>query len=147
MPQQNRIAKRFETGVKGYLLWCVELELENIIISRDVKFDEFAKLHEKKEFVIVDTDHGVSKQVKLKVEVFDKEPYTYREVVSGTKFSQWAIVMNEEIESQLSSEFEMKDLGAAKKILGCVISWKANLQSIVALSTTEVEYMTAVEAV
>jgi hypothetical protein len=29
----------------------------------------------------------------------------------------------------------------------CAISWKATLQSIVALSTTEAEYMTMVEAI
>ena len=32
-------------------------------------------------------------------------------------------------------------------LCGSVISWKATLQSIVALSTTEVEYMVAMEAV
>ena len=29
---------------------------------------------------------------------------------------------------------------------GCVVSWKSTLQNIVALSTTKVEYATAVEA-
>nr|GMD10698.1 Retrovirus-related Pol polyprotein from transposon TNT 1-94 [Ipomoea batatas] len=112
----------------------------------------------------------------------------------------------EKLKSQLSNEFEMKDLGAAKKILGmeihrdrqagklylsqkkyvekvldrfnmsnckpvstplgahfklssdscpksdvdvvnCAISWKATLQSIVALSTTEAEYIAATEGV
>ena len=32
-------------------------------------------------------------------------------------------------------------------LLGCAISWKATLQSTVTLSTTETEYMAAVEAV
>ena len=31
-------------------------------------------------------------------------------------------------------------------VVGCIISWKAELQDIVALSTTEAEYMAAVEA-
>nr|GMD85028.1 Retrovirus-related Pol polyprotein from transposon TNT 1-94 [Ipomoea batatas] len=112
----------------------------------------------------------------------------------------------EKLKSQLSNEFEMKDLGAAKKILGmeihrdrqagklylsqkkyvekvldrfnmsnckpvstplgahfklssdscpnyiftlcnCAISWKATLQSIAALSTTEAEYIAATEGV
>ena len=50
----------------------------------------------------------------------------------------------------------MKDLGAAKKILDMeiprdrkanAISWKASLQSIAALSTTEAEYVAATEGV
>ena len=32
-------------------------------------------------------------------------------------------------------------------LFGCAISWKATLQSIVALSTTEVEYMSLTEGV
>ena len=63
----------------------------------------------------------------------------------------------------LQSEFDMKGLNPAKKILGmdkrmsltCFvfiasgqgISWKANLQSIVALPTTEIRYVAAAEAV
>ncbi|KAK3011604.1 hypothetical protein RJ639_011011 [Escallonia herrerae] len=99
------------------------------------------------------------------------------------------------LKEQLKREFEMKDLGAAKRILGmeiqkdrpagilylsqknyiervlqcfdyagnldkkrsltgyiftfssCMISWKATLQTIVALSSTEAEYIAATEAV
>ena len=58
--------------MKGYHLWCVEPESEKFIISRDVKFDEFAMLHKKKEFVVTDTDHGVSNKVEFEVEDFDK---------------------------------------------------------------------------
>ncbi|TXG51408.1 hypothetical protein EZV62_023932 [Acer yangbiense] len=58
--------------VKGYRLWCVELESKNFIISRDVKFDESVILHEKKEFVVADTDHAVSMYMEFEVEDFDK---------------------------------------------------------------------------
>ncbi|GLT72015.1 hypothetical protein SLA2020_439880 [Shorea laevis] len=59
------------------------------------------------------------------------------------------------LKSLLGDEFEMMDFGGAKKILwsvstpydkGVTISWKATLQSTVALSTTETEYMAAVES-
>ncbi|KAK3000052.1 hypothetical protein RJ639_022601 [Escallonia herrerae] len=68
------------------------------------------------------------------------------------------------LKEQLKRDFEMKDLGAAKTILGMeiqrdrpagilylsqknyVITWKANLQTIVALSTTKAEYIVATKA-
>ncbi|TXG60466.1 hypothetical protein EZV62_015039 [Acer yangbiense] len=152
--------------------------------SRDVKFDEFAMLHEKKDTVVVVTDHGVSKQVELEVEAFDEvqddtlvqlthgdvhdaidntekenqqysiatgrekkqirspkrcgyadlvsfafnvvetmeieEPSTYREAVSGTESSQWAIAMNEEIESLHKNQtWELVKLPNCQKIIGC----------------------------
>ena len=37
-----------------------------------MKFDEFVILHEKKEFVVADTDHGVIKYVEFEVEDFNK---------------------------------------------------------------------------
>jgi len=37
--------------------------------------------------------------------------------------------------------------GYAFKVFGNLVNWMANLQSVVALSTTEVEYITASEAV
>ncbi|TXG57013.1 hypothetical protein EZV62_018326 [Acer yangbiense] len=109
-------SKRFETGVKGYHLWCIKPESQKFIISKDVKFDEFVMLYEKKEFVDTNTNHGVSKRIELEVEDFDKvqddtlvqstqgdvhdyEPFTYREVVNGTESSQWVIAISEEIES------------------------------------------------
>nr|GEU71704.1 hypothetical protein [Tanacetum cinerariifolium] len=69
--------------------------------------------------------------------------------------------------SLLKKEFDMKYLGEAKKILdyakdpdkgrsingyaflvqGCVVSWKATLQHVVALSTTKEEYIALTEAV
>ncbi|KAK3033756.1 hypothetical protein RJ639_034198 [Escallonia herrerae] len=81
------------------------------------------------------------------------------------------------LKEQLKREFEMKDLGVAKRILGMEIQrdrpagilylsqkkyikrvlqhfgmktlniWKASLQTIIALSTTEAEYIAATEAV
>ncbi|KAK3026954.1 hypothetical protein RJ639_040360 [Escallonia herrerae] len=48
----------------------------------------------------------------------------------------WLLMLLEEISDRLYLHF-----------LSCVISWKATLQTIVALSTTEAEYITATEAV
>ncbi|XP_062119154.1 uncharacterized protein LOC133832891 [Humulus lupulus] len=70
----------------------------------------------------------------------------------------------ERVKDELKKEFEMKDLGAAKLILGCLeirksltgyvlavfgiaISWKANLQKMVALSTIEAEHIALTEVV
>eukprot|EP00253_Pinus_taeda_P012962 PITA_12962 len=60
------------------------------------------------------------------------------------------------LKAQLSRTFDMKDLGAAKHILGMeihrdrknggAISWMSKLQEIVALSTTKVEYIAASDA-
>ncbi|TXG57722.1 hypothetical protein EZV62_015551 [Acer yangbiense] len=103
----------FETVVKGYRFRCVELELENFIISGDVKFDEFVMLHEKKELVVTDTDHDV-KTIEI------QEPSTYQEVVSGTESSQWAIAMSEEIESLHKNQtWELVKPPKGQKIISC----------------------------
>nr|GEZ11199.1 retrotransposon protein, putative, Ty1-copia subclass [Tanacetum cinerariifolium] len=54
------------------------------------------------------------------------------------------IVVIKDLKALLKSEFEMKDLVAAKKIL---VSWKSTLQPTVALSKTKVEYMSMTEDV
>ncbi|KAF3651954.1 hypothetical protein FXO37_17746 [Capsicum annuum] len=67
------------------------------------------------------------------------------------------------VKAQLIKKFEMKDLGASKEIFGmkilrdrekcyvftiggCAINWKATLQTTIALSTTEAEYIAITEA-
>nr|XP_010908833.1 uncharacterized protein LOC105035111 [Elaeis guineensis] len=74
------------------------------------------------------------------------EPSTHSEAIFDIDFTKWLVAMHEEIESLhknntwdlikppegkkiLSSEFEMKDLGAVRKILGMEIQrdWKAEL--------------------
>ncbi|XP_062080368.1 uncharacterized protein LOC133785129 [Humulus lupulus] len=98
--------------------------------------------------------HGLMKEnIQLNRKVLSKlslhEPYSF-------KFWLNFIREIERVKAELKKEFEMKDLGAAKLILGCLeirksltgyvlavfgttISWKASLQKMVALSTTEAE--------
>ena len=51
----------YASGTKGYRLWCRDSKSLGLIVSRDVKFDEFAILDQKKESNGAVKDHGVSK--------------------------------------------------------------------------------------
>lgn len=59
----------------GYASGTKRLQIQNpsqLIVSKDVKFDEFAILDQRKECIRAVKDHDVSEQVELEVEDLDK---------------------------------------------------------------------------
>uniref|UniRef100_A0A2N9JAK8 Uncharacterized protein n=1 Tax=Fagus sylvatica TaxID=28930 RepID=A0A2N9JAK8_FAGSY len=57
----------YASGVKGFRLWCTKLKSPGLIISRDVKFNEFALIDQSKESIEAVKDQGVNKQVELQL--------------------------------------------------------------------------------
>ncbi|KAK3015659.1 hypothetical protein RJ639_006333 [Escallonia herrerae] len=116
----------FLGGVKGYWLWCPDSKSSKFLISRDETFDESLMLLKKKELIDAGKDHGVREKVELKVRALDSLPIILTYEDDGSYSSE----KNEEPQEQ-----------------HYVISCKATLHTIVALSTTESEYIGATEDV
>ena len=56
---QKYIFLSFQSEVKGYILWCIKLDSQKFIVSRDVTFNEKVMLHSRKESIVIDKDHNI----------------------------------------------------------------------------------------
>ncbi|GJV58470.1 retrovirus-related pol polyprotein from transposon TNT 1-94 [Tanacetum coccineum] len=129
----------YGSGVKGYRVWCPNPKYRKIIHSRDVTFNEDVIINlaisspECDKWVV-----AIKEEVKDGILGVESKRYKARYVVRG--FDQrGGIDFNEvlyvddmliaapnkdqikELKDQLSNEFDMKDSGAAKRILGMEI--------------------------
>ncbi|KAH9680375.1 Integrase catalytic domain-containing protein [Citrus sinensis] len=93
----------YPDGVKGYKVWC--REANKCLISTDVQFNEVAMINNPDQ-VTSATDISTSGAVYLLLYVDDI-------LIAGKNLSDI-----EKLKNLLNGEFEMKDLGNAKRILG-----------------------------
>ncbi|WRX24984.1 Integrase [Theobroma cacao] len=112
--------------VKGYQLWCTDCKFPKFMVSRDITFDKSALLCGIKSRIANTSDQEVGKQVEFEINAL-------------------VTVRDDNFAGDLDSR--RSQTGYVFTLSGSVISWKVVLQSTVALSTTEAEYMAVTEAV
>ncbi|KAE8712608.1 hypothetical protein F3Y22_tig00110239pilonHSYRG00037 [Hibiscus syriacus] len=122
----------YKTGVKGFKFW--DPVAKKIVISRDVVFDKQPMLQQNKDTTVVDFEQFPVEKPKNSQptsgssSMVDLQDYSFARDRENDK---WMAAMVEEIESlnrnrtwelvRLLREFDMKNLCAAKKILGMKI--------------------------
>ncbi|KAI4344898.1 hypothetical protein L6164_012080 [Bauhinia variegata] len=139
----------YVVGVKGYRLWCTEKDrTPRFIISRDVTFDESAVCGQKKELgdLAGKTDHGASQKDEESQPIAIRRPR--REIRRPVRYADSVNIVDSNPIAYALAVAESIDSDEPRSYKEAVkISWKATLQSTVALSTTEAEYMSLTEGV
>nr|GEZ89782.1 retrovirus-related Pol polyprotein from transposon TNT 1-94 [Tanacetum cinerariifolium] len=121
----------YGSGVKGYRVWCPDPKYRKIIHSRDVTFNE--------DF-ITSSDLKLE-QLDIKTAFLHGHPEEeiYVEQPEGFKVPEKEDHL--ELKDQLSKEFDMKDLGAAKTILGMEIQ---RVRKMGKLTLSQTDYISKV---
>ncbi|GKD63644.1 retrovirus-related pol polyprotein from transposon TNT 1-94, partial [Tanacetum coccineum] len=163
----------YPKGVKGYRLYRLDGESPKIVTSRNVVFNESVMYKDTLKDSGVDQEDSDNEDAGdqetdqtpdliVSEEEDTHEPLTYQEAVACEDSSKWKGDMKEEMYSlRKNKTWELVDYTAGQKLVSC--KWlfkikegiggvqkpryKATLQHVVALSTTEAEYMALTEAV
>ncbi|KAK3009893.1 hypothetical protein RJ639_012982 [Escallonia herrerae] len=106
----------YANEVKGYRLWCPDSKSSRFLISRDMIFDESSILLKKRELIDVGKDHGVREKRLAGTSHIYLLLYVDDMLIAAKSMS-----VVDDLKEQLKREFEMKDLGSAKRILGMKI--------------------------
>jgi hypothetical protein len=114
----------YGSGIKGYTLW--NPETRKTFMSRSVVFNEYVMFTDS-----LPLDHVSEKELQsmcIQVEHVDDD-ICY-------------------VDSDYAADLDRRRsiIGYVFTVGSCAVSWRATLQSVVALSTTEAEYMTICEA-